>query len=101
MTARSDIATNERAGCVGGPHIAGTDKECIYCDHHRVLWGLFWLAEEIDNAADAIGPAPDLAERNLRHYARMARALRDGCDPRPFSSRVCSRGTFTCEANHV
>lgn len=30
---------------------------------------VFWLAEELRNTADAIGPAPDLAERALRDFA--------------------------------
>ena len=30
---------------------------------HNKLW---WVAQEMDNIADAISSAPDLAERNLR-----------------------------------
>ena len=91
-----------KRGCIGGPRAVGERLEdCPECQIERLREGLFWLAEEINNAADAIGPVPDLAESNLRHYAKMARALRDGCAPLPFSSAVCSRGTFTCELRHA
>lgn len=31
--------------------------------------GVFWLAEELRNTANAIGPAPDLAEAALQDFA--------------------------------
>jgi len=36
---------------------------------------LWWLAEEMINTADAIGPVPDLAERALREHAKTLRTL--------------------------
>jgi hypothetical protein len=36
--------------------------------------GINWLAEELRNVADAIGPVPDLAEKSLRHIAEEVEA---------------------------
>lgn len=46
-------------------------------DLEQQLW---WIAQEMRNAADAIGPAPDLAERALRHWADRA----EKCEVEPW-----------------
>jgi hypothetical protein len=41
----------------------------------QFYWDLWWLAEEILNTADAIGPVPDLAERSLRAHVEHLREI--------------------------
>lgn len=45
-------------------------------DRYREFVERMWL--ELDNAADAVGPVPDLVERNLRTWSREAREALDG-----------------------